>query len=208
MLRVKGLSLLSLFAGVALAWKPSMDPELAQRIVDGAYSRLPKVQVFWEQGVDTLSLERGSPGACLPPKGSQPRKVRVGGQGEVIFLLAERARNEFRVISGEEALSAAQRFLPPGHLRVYLEVAGLPALEAREAYTLGAKVKEGYRRAYRVTYLDDWRRGERGWEGTLVFYLDLSDGTVDPQGALSLVFLTESPHDCLYRLTVDLGAFE
>jgi len=126
----------------------------------------------------------------------------------VIFLLAERARNEFRVISGEEALSAAEKFLPPGHLRIYLEVAGLPALEAREAYTLGAKVKEGYRRAYRVTYLDDWRRGERGWQGTLVFYLDLSDGGVDPQGTLSLIFLTESPQDCLYRLTVNLGAFE
>jgi hypothetical protein len=208
MLGMKRLSLLSLFIGVALAWKPSVDPQLSQRIVDGAYSRLPKVKVFWEGEVDTLSLERGSPEACLPPKGSQPRKVRVGGQGEVVFLLAERARNEFRVISGEEALSAAEKFLPSGHLRVYLEVAGLPALEAREAYTLGAKVKEGYRRAYRVTYLDDWRKGDRGWEGTLVFYLDLSDSGVDPQGPLSLVFLTESPQDCLYRLTVNLGAFE
>ncbi|WP_232822478.1 hypothetical protein [Thermus sediminis] len=101
-----------------------------------------------------------------------------------------------------------KRFLPDGHLRVYLEVVGLPTLEAREAYTLGAKVREGYRRAYRVTYLDDWRQGEKGWEGTLVFYLDLSDLGVDPQGSLSLVFLTESPQDCLYRLTVDLGAFE
>jgi hypothetical protein len=205
---MKGLFLLSLFVGVALAWKPSVDQELAQRIVDGAYSRLPKVQVFWEQELDTLSLERGSPEACLPPKGSQPRKVRVGGQGEVIFLLAERARNEFRVISGEEVLSAAQRFLPPGHLRIYLEVAGLPTLEAREAYTLGAKVKEGYRRAYRVTHLDDWRKGGKGWEGTLIFYLDLSDGAADPQGTLSVVFLTESPQDCLYRLTVNLATFE
>ncbi len=85
---------------------------------------------------------------------------------------------------------------------------GLSTLEACEAYTLGAKVGGGYRRAYRVTCLDDWRRGEGGWEGTLVFYLDLSDGVVDPQGTLSLVFLTESPQDCLYRLTVDLGAFD
>ena len=196
------------FVGLALAWKPGVDLQLAQRIVDGAYSRLPKVKVFLEEEVGALSLERGSPEACLPPKGSRPRKVRVGGQGEVVFILAERARNEFRVISGEEALSAAKKFLPDGHIRVYLEVEGLPALEVREAYTLGAKVEEGYRRAYRVTYLDDWRKGDRGWEGTLVFYLDLLDSGVDPQGPLSLVFLTESPQDCLYRLTVNLGAFE
>ncbi|MEN2982755.1 MAG: hypothetical protein ABDH20_09605, partial [Thermus sp.] len=109
----------------------------------------------------------------------------------------------------QEVLSQAKRFLPDGHLRVYLTVEGLARLEWREAYTLGALVGGKPRRAYRTTYLDDWRevQGERGgYRGTLVFYLDLSEG-VDPQGELLLLLMTEAEADCVYALPVPLGGF-
>lgn len=62
---------------------------------------------------------------------------RVAGQLEVVEILAERVRNEFRRVRGAEVLAQAKGFLPDGHLRVYLRVAGLLRLELREAYTQG-----------------------------------------------------------------------
>jgi len=86
-------------------------------------------------------------------------------------------------------------------------VTGLPTLEAREPTPWGLKWGEV---TVGPTGSPTWTTGVggRGVGKGLVFYLDLSDGAVDPQGTLSLIFLTESPQDCLYRLTVNLGAFE
>ncbi len=200
------LALGSLALFPALAWSPSPSLEEATRVVEGVYSRLPRVATAWEAEPLELRVLRGE--ACLPPKGSRPVAARVGGQLEVVEILAERARNGFRRVRAEEVLPEAKRFLPDGHLRVYLRIEGLPALELREAYTLGVGLQGGVRRAYRVTYLDDWRREERGYSGTLVFYLDLTGAGLDPQGRLTVVLMTEQEEDCLYAFDVPLSAFQ
>lgn len=197
-----GLLLLGLSA-LGLAWSPAPTLEEAEAVVEGVYSRLPRVAVAWE-GAPALRVFRGE-GCPLPPKGSRPVAVRVGGQLEVVEILAERARNSFRRVRAGEVLPEAKRFLPDGHLRVYLKVAGLPRLELREAYTLGALVGGAPRRAYRLTYLDDWERGEGGYGGTLVFYLDLSGA--EPKGELTLVFMNEEEADCVYAFGVPLESF-
>ncbi|WP_244187448.1 hypothetical protein [Thermus tenuipuniceus] len=190
-------------AALALAWSPAPTLQEAEAVVEGVYSRLPRVAVAWE-GEPALRVFRGE-GCPLPPKGSRPVAVRVGGQLEVVEILAERARNEFRRVRAAEVLLEAKRFLPDGHLRVYLRVEGLPRLELREAYTLGALVGNVPRRAYRLTYLDDWERREGGYAGTLVFYLDLRG--VEPRGELTLVFMNESEADCVYAFGVPLEGF-
>ncbi len=200
-----GFLALGLFALVAsvLAWSPAPTLQEAEAVVEGVYSRLPRIPVAWEGG-PTLRVFRGE-GCPLPPRGSRPVAVRVGGQLEVVEILAERARNEFRRVRAQDVLPEAKRFLPDGHLRVYLTVEGLPRLELREAYTLGALVGGAPRRAYRLTYLDDWERREGGYAGTLVFYLDLRG--VDPKGELTLVLMNESEEDCVYAFGVPLEAF-
>lgn len=194
---------LLVLAASGLAWSPAPTAEEAEAVVEGVYSRLPRVAVAWE-GEPALRVFRGE-GCPLPPRGSRPVGVRVGGQLEVVEILAERARNEFRRVRAQEVLAEAKRFLPDGHLRVYLRVAGLPRLELREAYTLGALVEGTPRRAYRLTYLNDWERGEGGYGGTLVFYLDLRG--VEPKGELTLVFMNEGEEDCVYAFGVPLEAF-
>ena len=49
---------------------------------------------------------------CLPFPGSRPVWARVAGQAEVVEILAERARNEFRRVQAEEVLPEAKRLLP------------------------------------------------------------------------------------------------
>ncbi|WP_243028021.1 hypothetical protein [Thermus albus] len=203
--RIYGLLLLMALYPPGLAWSPSPTLEEAEAVVEGVYSRLPRTPTAWEGKPLEFRVERGE--SCLPPKGSRPVAARVGGQLEVVEILAERARNEFRRVRGAEVLAQAKGFLPDGHLRVYLEVEGLPRPELREAYTLGALVGGKPVRAYRVTYLDDWREEKGGYTGTLVFYLDLSGKGVDPQGELTVIFMTEAPEDCLYAFTVPLGRF-
>jgi hypothetical protein len=191
---------------LALAWSPSPSLEEAEAVVEGVYSRLPRVAVAWEKDPLEFSVERGQ--GCLPPQGSRPVAGRVAGQLEVVEILAERARNEFRRVRGAEVLAQAKGFLPDGHLRVYLRVAGLPRLELREAYTLGALVEGKPVRAYRTTYLDDWTEGGDGtYTGTLVFYLDLAGKRVDPQGELRILFMTEQAADCVYAFGVPLASF-
>lgn len=188
------------------AWSPAPTPEEAEAVVEGVYSRLPRVTTAWEAKPLEFRVERGE--GCVPPKGSQPVAVRVAGQLEVVEILAERARNEFRRVRGAEVLSQAKGFLPDGHLRIYLTVTGLPQLELREAYTLGALVEGKPIRAYRTTYLDDWsKEGDKGYTGTLVFYLNLAGKAVDPKGELRVIFMTEQDADCLYAFSVPLGNF-
>lgn len=192
---------------VALAWSPSPSLEEAEAVVEGVYSRLPRVSVAWETDALSFRLWRGEE-ACLPPKGSRPVAARVAGQLEVVALLAERARNEFRRVRAKDVLPQAKGFLPDGHLRVYLRILGLPRAELRDAYTLGALVEGKPLAAYRTTYLDDWEGDERGYGGTLVFYLNLAGKGVDPEGDLTLVFMTEQAEDCVYAFSVPLGRFK
>lgn len=191
---------------VAWAWSPSPSLEEAEVVVEGVYSRLPRVAIAWEASPLEFSVERGQ--ECMPPQGSRPVAARVAGQLEVVEILAERARNDFRRVRGAEVLSQAKGFLPDGHLRVYLRVAGLPRLELREAYALGALVEGKPVRAYRTTYLDDWTKaGDGTYTGTLVFYLDLAGKRVDPQGELRVIFMTEQSVDCVYAFGVPLASF-
>ena len=205
----RGLAVLLPFLPLALAWQPALDLELARQVVDGAYSRIPPLPTAVELSPLEVRVLRGE--GCLPFPGSRPVWARVAGQAEVVEILAERARNEFRRVQAEEVLPEAKRLLPDGHLRVYLRLSGLKRLEHRAAYTLGVRLEtpegESYVRACRATYLDDWQEKEDGYTGTLVFYLDFSGKPVDPQGPLEVAFLTESEKDCLYAFTVDLGAF-
>ncbi|GAA6735099.1 hypothetical protein YIM1640_22580 [Thermus oshimai] len=211
-------TLLSLLLGFSpvLAWAPSVDEELARLVVDGVYSRIPPVPTGVELDPLTVRILRGGE-ACLPFPQSQPLSAWISGQAEVVALLAEGARNDFRRAKPQEVLEKAKGFLPDGHLRVFLKIRGLEDLYLRGAYTLGVRLtlpsgEARYVRAYRTTHLDDWRKEDGRYTGTLVFYLDLSsalkEGLLKEEGPLEVIFLTESSEDCLYAFTVNLGAFK
>ena len=134
----RGLAVLLPFLPLALAWQPALDLELARQVVDGAYSRIPPLPTAVELSPLEVRVLRGE--GCLPFPGSRPVWARVAGQAEVVEILAERARNEFRRVQAEEVLPEAKRLLPDGHLRVYLRLSGLKRLEHRAAYTLGVRL--------------------------------------------------------------------
>lgn len=216
----------------ALAWQPSPDLETAQRVVDGAYSRIPTVETSatvdlsvkdknFAGGVGVKMLY-GNPATCLAPwlenpeayaqYGSRPRSVTVAGQADVISLEAQRVRNAFKNLSAQEALSRAQKILPAGHLRIFVEIWGLAKPTLRAAYTIGlGGLGNGFVMPYKSAYLDDWKPLDSDpgrYSGTMVYYFDLSKTSVDPKGTLNVVIKTEADTDCTYIVPVDLSKFE
>lgn len=210
----------------ALAWSPVPDVLLAQKIVDGVYSRADDLPTFATQSLEVASaafpagaevkLLAGDP-ACLrdwlqnPTSyarfGSRPTSLTFAGQAYQIALAAQTARNAFKNITAKEALATAQQRLPGGHFQVYVQIRGLAQERQREAYNLGVQAQGGILRPYRSAYLEDWERGEDGsFGGTMLYYFDLSKANLESYKRLTLVFQTEMSA-CTYTVGADISKF-
>jgi len=217
-------ALLVLFSP-ALAWSPAPDLNLAQRIVDGVYSRSEALPTFASQSLEVsdgafsgseVRLLSGDPG-CLsnwlqnPTNyarfGSRPVSLTLAGQAYQIALAAQIARNAFKNISAKEALATSQARLPGGHLQVYVQMRGLAQITQREAYNLGVQAQSGILRPYKSAYLEDWEQAEdRRFGGTMLYYFDLSKANLDSYKKLNLVLQTEVTA-CTYTIGADLTKF-
>lgn len=221
-----------LLASLALAWQPAPSLEVASQVVDAAYSRIPAVvtSLTVDVGVKDGQFVAGansvrafnSDASCISnwlnnPQGfdqfgSRPTALSVAGQADVISLEAQRTRNAFKNLSPQEALTLAQKSLPSGHLRVYLEMQGLARVELRAAYTVGITGQgNSFIFPYRSAFLDDWAAmpgNAQRFGGTMVYYFDLSKAAIDPKGTLNMVVKTEANSDCAYSIAVDLSKFE
>lgn len=226
----RALISLPLLFGLALAWTPNPDLDLATRVVQSAYNRIATVPtaLFVDLAVRDrrfadrvdVKLLRDNPAVCLenwlnaPTNyaqfGSRPTSITLAGQADLIKLEAQKARNAFRNIAPREALTAAQAILPPGHLRIFVEIAGLENVELRAAYTLGlvGATPDQFILPYRSTFLDDWRNQGGRFSGTMVYYFDMAQTNINPRGPLTLALKTESDLDCAYTITLDLSRFE
>lgn len=220
----------SLLTSAALAWQPAPGLETATQVVDAAYSRIPAINTVLTldlgvkngqfEGVNLKPLNGDA--TCLShwlntplafdQYGSRPTALSLAGQADVISLEAQRARNAFKNLTAQEALGLAQKSLPAGHLRVYLEIQGLAKAELRAAYTLGiGGPGNGFIFPYRSAFLDDWAAmpsSPQRFAGTMVYYFDLTKAGFDPKGNLTLTLKTEANNDCAYSIGVDLSQFE
>jgi hypothetical protein len=231
MAKKKFIMAIPLLASLALAWQPAPGLETAGQVVDAAYSRIPEIATSTtvDLGVKDGQFVAGSSikafnsdGACLSnwfnyPQafeqfGSRPVALSAAGQADVMSLEAQRTRNAFKNLSAQDALALAQKSLPSGHLRVYLEMQGLARADLRAAYTLGiAGPGNGFIFPYRSAFLDDWApmaSNPQRFGGTMVYYFDLTKAGLDPKGVVNMVLKTEANSDCAYSVAVDLGKFE
>ncbi len=170
---------LPLLSGPALAWVPQLEETVAKNVIDGAYGRRAPVPTFltvdlgikdgqFVAGPNTVTAYMGGPtcvdGWLAAPMdytaGSRPAAVTVSGQADQLFFQAQDARDSFKNLSTKDALSeeyASQR-LPNGELRVDVAVRGLPTEQARSAYLVRLKGKDGSLVApVRSTYVNDWK---------------------------------------------------
>jgi len=208
----------------SLAWSPAPDPSLAQRIVDGIYSRISALPTTLNLSLEvsggafpagsSVGLLSGD-SSCLsnwlrsptdPRFGSYPVAITLAGQAYQVALVAQSARNAFKSLSGKDALEAARQKLPDGHLQVYVRIAGLAQEAQRAAYNLGIKQPASILRPYKTAYLEDWTRGSDGrFGGTMLYYFDLTQATLG--NTLSLVVQTEADNRCTYTVGADLSRF-
>lgn len=232
MLSRKLIVSIAVLASLALAWQPAPTLETATQVVDAAYSRIPAIVTSltvdlavkdgqFVAGANTVKAFN-SDASCVNnwtsnPQGfeqfgSRPVALSAAGQADVISLEAQRTRNAFKNLSAQEALALAQKSLPTGHLRVYLEMQGLARTDLRAAYTVGiAGQNNSFIFPYRSAFLDDWAAMSNNagrFGGTMVYYFDLSKAGLDPKSTLNMVVKTEANSDCAYSIAVDLSKFE
>jgi|GEM_PF-197401 len=223
-------SFLSL-TGAALAWVPKLDEPTTKAVIDTAYDRaLEPVRTFltldlsvkdgrFAAGDGVVQPYGAGNDACVQAwlqdpaayarAGSRPVSVTLTGQADEVFLQAQRARDEFRNLSVQEALAPREGRLPDGHLRVYVQIAGLAAEKLRDAYMLALRGPDGkLTQPYRRAFTNDWQRTEAGhWTGSMVYYFDAAKAGIDPNGKLALLLRTEADTNCAYQFTADLGTF-
>ncbi|GGM11135.1 hypothetical protein [Deinococcus aerophilus] len=173
------LILTMLLSTPALAWVPQLDESTAKSVIDGAYGRRAPVPTFqtvdlsvkdgqFAAGKDVVkAFEGGS--TCVQnwvaapqdfSAGSRPVSLTLSGQADQLFFQAQDARDSFKNLSAKEALGEeyASKRLPNGELRIDVGVRGLPTEQARSAYLVRLKGKDGQLLApSRSTYVNDWK---------------------------------------------------
>lgn len=170
---------LPLLSGPALAWVPQLEETVAKNVIDGAYGRRAPVPTFltvdlgvkdgqFVAGPKAVTAYMGGP-ACVEgwlaaptdySAGSRPAALTVSGQADQLFFQAQDARDSFKNLSAKEALGEdfASKRLANGELRVDVAVRGLPTEQARSAYLVRLKGKDGSLVApVRSTYVNDWK---------------------------------------------------
>ncbi len=99
--------------------------------------------------------------------------------------------------------------LPNGELRIDVGVRGLPSEQARSAYLVRLKGKDGQLLApSRSTYVNDWKQDGGVWNGTLVYYFQPLKAGLGASDKAELLLRTEADTSCAYSVTLDLGSFQ
>ncbi|MFN8509394.1 MAG: hypothetical protein U0Z75_02330 [Deinococcaceae bacterium] len=226
---MKKLLCLSLFAlSSAWAWNPSLDANLTETLIDSAFGRGDAIDSVLTIDLSTkdnvtrpglVTLMRGDP-SCITRwtqdidqnfPATRPIQLTVGGQADLVYLLALDARDRFEVPSAEGLLAEAQKVLPANNLRIYTKMTGLASEKQREAYTVGLNIAgDKPLRPYKTNYLPDWKKGANQlWGGTMVYYFDLTNKAVNAKGTLPFIFQTGVKADqaCVYQINIDLSKF-
>ncbi len=142
--------------------------------------------------------------------GSRPVSLIAGGQADIVFLAAQNARDNFDTPDPADLIKGAQKILPNGNVRVYLELAGLPNERARDAYNVALNVGGSKPlRPYKINFLSDWKQEGKWWRGSMVYYFDLNSAKIDTQAIMPLILQTGDKKDlgCTYQIAIDLNKF-
>lgn len=247
---------LPLLSGPALAWVPQLEETVAKNVIDGAYGRRAPVPTFltvdlgvkdgqFVAGPKAVTAYMGGP-ACVEgwlaapmdySAGSRPAALTVSGQADQLFFQAQDARDSFKNLSAKEALGEdfASKRLANGELRVDVAVRGLPTEQARSAYLVRLKGKDGSLVApVRSTYVNDWKPiaaaqaaapatttdattasapattapAKGPYQGTLVYYFEPLKAGLGAGDKMDLLIKTEADTDCAYSVVVDLSKFQ
>ncbi|QLG11589.1 hypothetical protein HLB42_12955 [Deinococcus sp. D7000] len=247
---------LPLLSGPALAWVPQLEETVAKNVIDGAYGRRAPVPTFltvdlgvkdgqFVAGPKAVTAYMGGP-ACVEgwlaaptdySAGSRPASLTVSGQADQLFFQAQDARDSFKNLSAKEALGEdfASKRLANGELRVDVAVRGLPTEQARSAYLVRLKGKDGSLVApVRSTYVNDWKpmtaaqaaapattadattapapattaTAKGPYQGTLVYYFEPLKAGLGAGDKMDLLIKTEADTDCAYSVVVDLSKFQ
>ncbi|MFK7603442.1 hypothetical protein ACI3L1_14655 [Deinococcus sp. SM5_A1] len=170
---------LPLLSGPALAWVPQLEETTAKNVIDGAYGRRAPIPTFltmdlgvkdgqFVAGPQAVTAYMGGP-ACVDgwlaaptdySAGSRPAALTFSGQADQLFFQAQDARDSFKNLSVKDALGEeyTSKRLANGELRVDITVRGLPTEQARSAYLVRLRGKDGALLApTRSTYVNDWK---------------------------------------------------
>jgi hypothetical protein len=221
----------------ALAWTPSLDLPTTEQVVDSAFNRGEAIDTVYTLNLAVNKTgEFVVAGAVAPYRpdpskpdtnskclenwkkeplnfekfGSRPLSLIVGGQADIVFLAAQNARDNFDTPDPTDLIKGAQKVLPNGHIRVYLEMVGLPNEKARDAYNVALNVGASKPlRPYKINFLSDWKQEGKWWRGSMVYYFDLNSAKVDTQAILPLILQTGDKKDlgCTYQVAIDLNKF-
>ncbi|OLV17301.1 hypothetical protein [Deinococcus marmoris] len=236
------LTLVPLLSGPALAWVPQLDETVAKNVIDGAYGRRTPVPTFltMDLGVKDGQFVAGPQAvtafaggaACVDgwlaaptdySAGSRPAALTVSGQADQLFFQAQDARDSFKNLSVTDALTGdyASKRLASGELRVDINVRGLPTEQARNAYLVRMKDKDGKLVApVRSTYVNDFKLVDAAqpatpataatgpYQGTLVYYFEPLKAGLAAGAKMDLLIKTEADSDCAYSVVVDLSKFQ
>ncbi len=242
------LTLVPLLSGPALAWVPQLDETVAKNVIDGAYGRRTPVPTFltMDLGVKDGQFVAGPQAvtafaggaACVDgwlaaptdySAGSRPAALTVSGQADQLFFQAQDARDSFKNLSVTDALTGdyASKRLANGELRVDINVRGLPTEQARNAYLVRMKDKDGKLVApVRSTYVNDFKPVDAAqpaaattaaapataatgpYQGTLVYYFEPLKAGLAAGAKMDLLIKTEADSDCAYSVVVDLSKFQ
>ncbi|QFP76849.1 hypothetical protein [Deinococcus sp. AJ005] len=247
------LTLVPLLSGPALAWVPQLDETVAKNVIDGAYGRRALVPTFltvdlgvkdgqFVAGPQAVTAFAGG-AACVDgwlaaptdySAGSRPAALTISGQADQLFFQAQDARDSFKNLSAADALTGdyASKRLDNGELRVDINVRGLPTEQARNAYLVRMKGKDGKLVApVRSTYVNDFKPVDAGqpapapattatatttpattatgpYQGTLVYYFEPLKAGLAAGAKMDLLIKTEADSDCAYSVVVDLSKFQ
>jgi hypothetical protein len=213
----------------ALAWTPAADDLTVKAIVDGVYRRGPDVPtstavnltvkagafVAGAKAVEVYAGEANCLGDWLDKPndyatlGSRPTLLAAAGQSDYAKAAALDARDNFKTLTPAAALEVARKGLPDGHLRVFMRIEGLAKDTLRDAYQVAALDANAKVVApYKITFLDDWAQQGGTWDGTMVYYFDLSQGRAAPTGVLPILIRTEAQSECAFQVGINLAAFK
>lgn len=224
----------------ALAWSPSLDLPTTEKVVDSAFNRGDALETVYNLDLSvkagdftipgTVSLYRNDttkPDSSNNPSskclenwkkdplnfdkfGSRPVSLIAGGQADIVFLAAQNARDNFDTPDSADLIKGAQKILPNGNVRIYLELAGLPTERARDAYNVALNVGGSKPlRPYKINFLSDWKQEGKWWRGSMVYYFDLNNAKIDTQAIMPLILQTGDKKDlgCTYQIAIDLNKF-